>query len=273
MKLFDLLKIWEPSFTARDAKVHLARYNGQEHPMDVFISGNFDEWQRSQTARNFQRNFVVSLIQAGSPTSWMFAGLFSSNGYVQRCAPHSDYYYDLSRITTADEWVGRLHLTSTYKQRNSYVNGETLADDLPISELLRQRISIGHFPGYKNINLTKQQLDVVVQQNIDAWRSPLSSVKGIYLISDTRTGKLYVGKADGEEGIWARWAEYSLTTHGHNVALAREFGIETSPERQHDLRFSLLEIADLNAMPSEINARESFWKEILLSRQHGYNMN
>lgn len=29
--------------------------------------------------------------------------------------------------------------------------------------------------------------------------------KGVYLISDTYTGKLYVGSAYNENGIWGRW--------------------------------------------------------------------
>ncbi len=273
MILFDLLMHWEPAFSADKAKVHLARFNGNEEPMDIFIQGNFDQWQRWQNSRNFQRDFVVSLIQAGSPTRWLYAGLFRTDGYEERTKPESHFFYNLNRVATAEEWVGRLYLSSRYKQRNSYPKGETLADDLAVTELLADRLSIGHFPGYKNVNLTKGQLDVVVRQNIDTWRSALSSVKGIYLITDTATGKLYVGKADGADGIWGRWVVYSGTTHGHNVALKKEFGIEAPQERQHDLRFSLLEIADLHTMKQDIADRENHWKEILMSRLHGYNRN
>lgn len=273
MKLFDLLRLWEPTFSPSNTKVHLARYNGSEKPLDVFIQGDFDEWQRWQSSRNFQREFVVSLIQAGTPTNWLFAGLFRTDGYEMRNDPHPHFFYNLERVQSAEEWVGRLYLTSQYKHRNSYPLGETLADDLAVSELLANRLSIGQFPGYKSINLTKGQLDVIVKQNVESWRAALSSVKGIYLITDTATGKLYVGKADGEDGIWGRWSVYSATGHGHNVALKKEFGIEASPERQNDLRFALLEIADLHTMKHDIAERESHWKEVLLSRSHGYNLN
>lgn len=273
MKLFDLLKHWEPEFSSKKSKVHLARHNGEQHPMDIFIQGNFDDWQCWQSNRNFQREFVVSLIQAGSPTRWLFAGLFKANGHEERGIPTAHYFYDLKRVTAAEQWVGRLYLNSRYKERNSYPLGETLENDLTVTELLAERLSIGQFPGYKNVNLTKLQLDVVVRQNIDSWRSALSSIKGIYLITDNATGKLYVGKADGEDGIWGRWCTYSATNHGHNVALKQEFGIEAPTDRPNDLRFSLLEIADLHTMKQEIGLRENHWKEILLSRQHGYNRN
>jgi hypothetical protein len=267
------LKLWEPEFSAKKSKVHLARHNGSQEPIDVFIQGNFDEWQRWQSGRNFQREFVVSLIQAGSPTRWLFAGLFRTAGYDERADPSHHFFYNLNRVPSAEEWVGRLHLTSRYKHRSSYLLGETLCDDLAVTELLSDRLSIGNFPGYKNINLTKGQLDVLVKQNVDSWRAALSSVKGIYLITDTATGKLYVGKADGEEGIWGRWVTYSVTTHGHNVALKKEFGIDAPLDRQNDLRFSLLEIADLHTMKQDIDAREVHWKAVLMSRLHGYNRN
>lgn len=273
MRLFDLLRVWEPSFEPSRAKVHLARYNGNEQPLDVFLEGRFDEWQRWQSKRNFQREFVVSLVQAGSPTRWLFVGLFRLIDYVEEADPTPHYFYNLARVTAVEEWVGRLYLTSTYKERNSYPTGETLADDLTVAELLPERLSIGRFPGFKAVNLTKSHLDRVVQQNIESWRSALSSVKGIYLITDAATGKLYVGKADGADGIWGRWCAYSSNGHGGNVALRKEFGIEATPERQHDLRFSILEIADLTATEGDINGRESHWKSVLLSRDHGYNRN
>jgi len=240
VKLFNLLSLWEPEFAAEKAKVHLARHNGREQPLDVFVQGGFDEWQCWQRARNFQREFVVSVIQDGSPTRWLFAGLFRSCGCQDYDAPTPHFLYDLVRVANAEEWVGRLYLTSRYKQRNSYPLGETLADDLEVAELLPERLSIGHFPGYKRVNLTKSQLDIVVRQNIESWRSALSSVKGVYLLTDAVTGKLYVGKADGEDGIWGRWMTYSTTSHGHNVALEQEFGVDADPQRQLDLRFSLL---------------------------------
>lgn len=267
------MKLWEPSVSPKNAKVHLARFNGVEHPLDVFIAGNFDSWQSWQSAKNFEKEYLVSLVQAGTPTRWLFAGLFKPRGREDVGGELGRYRYSLARVAAAEGWVGRAYLTSTYKQRNSYPLATTLAEDLRIVELLPERVSIGQFPGYKSVNLTKGQLDLVVRQNIPAWRAALSSVKGIYLISDATTGKLYVGKADGVDGIWGRWRTYSATTHGHNVALKKEFGIEPSPKRWNAVRFSILEIADLQATQKDIDHRESHWKHVLMTRQHGFNLN
>jgi hypothetical protein len=38
-------------------------------------------------------------------------------------------------------------------------------------------------------------------------------------------------------------------------------------------RFSVLEIADINESRDEVLQRESHWKSVLLTRQHGLNAN
>jgi len=103
MLLFDLLKQWEPDFTPAHTKVHLARYNGKKHPLDVFLEGRFDEWQSLQSQRSFEKDYVVSLIQAGRPTRWLFAGLFRRKGRSHHTEPRSHYLYELERIEAAEE--------------------------------------------------------------------------------------------------------------------------------------------------------------------------
>jgi len=273
MRLFDLIALWEPDCTPQKAKMHLARHNGIEDPIDVFIRGEFERWQQWQSGHYFNRPYVVSLVQARQPMLWLFAGLYRPTGKTRIEKTEDDpahWWYDLDRLPAADEWVGRLYLRSPYTKRNSWTYGETLVEELTVVELLPERLSIGAFPGYKAVDLSMAELRILAQQNIESWRSALASVKGIYLITD-KNGGLYVGKADGADGIWGRWCTYARTGHGHNVAMKKEFGIEAPPERQNDLRFSILEIADLNA--SDIDQREAHWKRILNSRGFGYNRN
>lgn len=274
MKLFDLIKIWEPDCTPEKTKLHLARNNGIEDPIDVFMQGEFENWQQWQGGDHFNRPYVVSLVQARQPTLWLFAGIYrpTAKTWIDETSEEKGHFwYDLERLPASDEWVGRLYLRSPYTKRHSRPKGETLADDLNVEELLLERLSIGPFPGYKSVNISMGELRILAQQNTQTWRAALAAVKGIYLITDVKTGKLYVGKADGADGIWGRWGTYARTTHGHNVALKKEFGIEATLERQNDLRFSVLEIADLNA--SDINQREDHWKKILTSRSFGNNRN
>lgn len=271
MLLFNLLQQLEPSLKPKDTKIHLARFNGSERPIDVFIEGRFDDWQSWQSRRNFSRRFVLSLIDVGAGR-WLYAGLFRSLGCEDDSHPVPHVMYNLERVESTDEFSGRLFVTSVYKERTSYLYGETLAEDLAISELLPERVSFGRFPGFKTVNLRKAELDIVVTQNMESWRTALSSVKGIYLITDRSNGKLYVGKADGENGIWQRWSTYVSNGHGNNVALVKELGL-AGPERKDDFSFSLLEIADIQSTSEEIAGRENHWKEVLGTRDHGYNRN
>ena len=273
MLLYDLLTALEPSFDPHKAKIHLARYNRIDQPINVYKRGEFDEWQRWQNGNNFARPLVASLIQDGETTRWMFAGLFRQVGFtVHADKPKGGYYYDLARVASTESLEGRLFCSSVYKKRTTYLTGEYLIGDLMVTELLREKISIGRFPGYKLVDISKQDLNLLVKHGNESWKTALSAVKGIYLITDKKTGKLYVGKAEGEQGIWGRWQSYANTGHGHNKALVQELGIKAT-DRQDDLRFSLLEIMDLQSAPREIDKRESHWKEILMTRSYGYNRN
>ena len=59
------------------------------------------------------------------------------------------------------------------------------------------------FPGYYNFALTYKQLSTMVE-NPDSnreWQRMLSSVSGVYLLLDQRTGRQYVGSAYGAGGL------------------------------------------------------------------------
>lgn len=121
------------------------------------------------------------------------------------------------------------------------------------------------------MDISFEDLGFLVRSATTSWRTALSSVAGVYLISDTLTGKLYVGSATGEGGIWGRWAQY-VDGHGNNLELKRLVGTEGIARAGH-FRFSVLEIADTHTGEPEVLARESHWKKVLLSRVHGLNAN
>jgi hypothetical protein len=174
MHLFDLIKLWVPECNPSNTKIHLARWNGMQDPHDEFMAGTFENWQRWQSKDHFNRPFALSLVQTfrGS-TRWVFAGLYRPTGkkWIE-AQPNEDahYWYDLERITAADEWIGRLYVRSGYKERNSRTTGELLSDDLLIEELKPARVSMEEFPGYNTIQITMAQLDLVVKHDLESWR-------------------------------------------------------------------------------------------------------
>jgi hypothetical protein len=77
----------------------------------------------------------------------------------------------------------------------------------------------------------------------DEWHGALANIKGVYLITDTTTGKHSVGSATGDDGLWQRWCSYTDNGHGGNKDL-RKVLKEEGPEYKANFQYSILEIAD-----------------------------
>lgn len=122
------------------------------------------------------------------------------------------------------------------------------------------------FPGFDRLVLDYAQLQAVMREHRYAsWRTALASVIGIYLITDTRDGRQYVGKADGAESIRQRWNAYAANGHGGNVELRT---LEPTT-----FQYSLLRVFDPSTPTREVDAAESHSKLALDTRRHGLNRN
>ncbi|WP_295105724.1 GIY-YIG nuclease family protein [uncultured Microbacterium sp.] len=120
------------------------------------------------------------------------------------------------------------------------------------------------FPGFDKLIVSYERLQAVVKERqYAAWQTALSSIVGIYLITDTLDGRHYIGKADGAENILQRWRTYATNGHGGNVALK---GRDPST-----FRYSLLRVFDPTTPLRDINAAESHFKRALDSITHGLN--
>ena len=122
------------------------------------------------------------------------------------------------------------------------------------------------FRDYLDLILSFPELSQIIKENYTDWRAALSAVKGIYLITDISTGKLYVGSAYGDEGIWGRWRDY-VKTNGHGGNKALRALIDKDPlYATQNFRFSILMI-----LPKTITAEEAIRKEVLFKRKLGSN--
>jgi hypothetical protein len=268
MLLFDFLRLQAPTIAPEAAKVHLACWNGEEDPLEVYYRGGFDLWQSWQNKPNFERALVVSLISLPEATRWLFVGVYASKG--KRVLQNGKYQYDLEPLPAYAEFAGRLFVTFS-RTRASYLLGENCAPRMTVHAVTAEPVKLHEFSGFKTVDISFEDLDYLVRSGTTSWRAALGSVAGVYLITDTLTGKLYVGSATGEGGIWGRWCQYA-DGHGHNEELKRLVGAE-GIERAKHFRFSVLEIADTHASSNEVLERESHWKRVLLTRIHGWNAN
>ena len=271
MELFQTLMMLAPEITPEKCKIHLAGWNGTDDPLDVYVAGEFEDWQSWQTKKNFEREYVISLIALPQANQWLFAGAYESHGckQIDGSAPHR---YNLHRLTSTDKLNGRLIIEYERDGRNAYRNAENCAASMRVAEIRPERLSIAEFPGYTQTMLTKRQLDTIVKQQHVSWKSALASVAGVYVIADRLTGKLYVGSAAGEEGIWGRWCAYARTGHGDNAELRSLLSLE-GIDYAANFQYGILETSDSRATKIEILARESHWKQLLSTRPYGYNAN
>lgn len=270
MLLFPLLRLADSGFEPGSAKIHLACWNGKVDPLTEFLEGRFEPWQELQTRKNFNRAQVLALIAMPEPAQWLFAGLFDSQGCTR--ARNGDFRYRLRRRRQSQDLIGRLVATFPRPGRQSYLLAENWTDDIRMAQIRGERLSVAEFPGYTKVCLPRQTLDTIVRQEISSWKSALSSVGGVYLITDTKTGKQYVGSATGIGGIWGRWCEYSSCGHGGNRDLRQLLATEGSKHAM-GFQFAILETADSKTGPEEILKREIHWKNVLQTRYHGLNAN
>ncbi|MFN3760161.1 MAG: GIY-YIG nuclease family protein [Algoriphagus aquaeductus] len=98
----------------------------------------------------------------------------------------------------------------------------------------------------------------------------LSSIKGVYLISDSLTGKLYVGSAYGEDGIWGRWSQY-VSTNGHRNNKTLKELISENENYRSNFKFSILMLLPKTITPDEAIKKENLFKEKLGSNSFGLN--
>ena len=266
--IVKLLKASGIGIKPDDLKIHLACWNKHEHPLDVFFAGGFEEWQRWQTKRNFECAQVLSLIDLGQ-NRWLFAGVHEVLGSKPHPECSAHFRYSTRLLKNQNDLIGRVVVQHKRSGRASYIwNRPEIA--LTVLEIREEKMTVHEFPGYNRVIVSHSNLRLITQQKIASWHGALANVKGIYLITDTSSGKHYVGKASGNEGIWQRWCAYADTGHGGNKELRRLLKANGEGHAQN-FQYSILEIADTHASDDDILARESHWMEALKTRDFGLN--
>jgi hypothetical protein len=252
-------------------KIHFAKWNQRNQPLDVFTKDRreWQSWQEYRAGRDeFNRPLIFSLASFyHEPMTWLFGGVF-------RVLKRHEKRYEVELTEIGAGFIGRLKLRSPYNSRTVRLNMESQYEHFEVAEILPEPYSGRPFPGYEDINLSFEEIETLVRNCRLDWKVALENVKGVYLITDTKTGKRYVGSAYGGAGIWSRWCAYAGTGHGGNVELRKLLKLKTLDYCRANFRFALLEHRPFRAPDDLIVAREGFWKVLLLTRgEHGLNLN
>ncbi len=279
IKLMDIIRL--SGITLHKFKIHCAT-GVNPSPLDAFLEGRFKHWQECQNQQNFKCDEIVSLIHRGGD-KWLFAGVYAVEGVQPRAKGDSNYWapeglphhwfeYSTRELEGLDDLTGRVIVQFDKNFRASYLIGNKHAENILVSEIRDQRISIKDFPGYRSVLLAFHLLVMIVQQNLVDWKTALSNVPGVYIITDKKAGKYYIGSAYGDEGIWQRWCAYAKDGHGGNKELKKLLQ-NKSEHYANNFQIAILEVCDLNISNEEVIKRESHWKDVLCTREFGYNSN
>lgn len=193
---------------------------------------------------------------------------YENHGEVQEERTEDLRFFDLRPSAALSSLSRRLVVEWSRDAVNWAKNGESAAA-FPVVEVADPQAVA--FPGFDHVILTYRELQTLIEDSrYAAWHTALGSVQGIYLITDTLDGKLYVGKADGSDRILGRWGQYAKDAHGGNVAL-KELAVD--PDHREHLQFSILRVFGPSVPATEVDAAESHFKRAMLTREFGLNRN
>lgn len=147
-------------------------------------------------------------------------------------------------------------------------------DQVEVKELLPCIYSGETFEGYDRIHLPYSRLkDIFDGKILPTYYEALKKVTGVYCLTDTHTGKLYIGSATGCEGVAQRWGNYLDSKHGGNKKLIALYDREGPGYFEKYFTYTLIEYFGLSYDESRIKEREQYWKKCLDTIKNGYNDN
>lgn len=241
------------------------------NPIELFKNGNTATMLAGQYWNyNTNKSFKIGQITIGlvkikpKEDFWL---LFHVGKVTKDLNLLNGVGYEYEHLPEYEKYVGRLIVKFKNKAQTMIRNAETVINDCYVSQILPDTFDNDLFPGYEKVNISWDEMKRVLEKN--NWKTALQNQKGIYLITDKSNGKMYVGSAYGENMILGRWLSYVTCGHGGNVEL-KSLNFEYI---KTNFRYSILDIYKSTTDDNVIIERESWWKNVLLTRTYGYNSN
>ncbi len=281
-----------------DGKVQLMRLkniaitiDGQVHKdknlFDLFLDhqndGLFEDYVREHTPVNanllIQADYVIAFVADGKHSR--FAGVYQVLGEDKRIKvlsedPKKKYeekiFLKVLRLRAFEPLGGRVLVDwgGLAAQRwLQWFRGDKKV--LRIDQgIIRMMIP---FHSYNDVLLSFKELKNLIDTDNVEWRDKLKAVNGIYGIVDQSNGKLYVGSAYGDEGIWGRWKVYAETNGQGNNDMLVELLSKNKDYAWDHFQWFILETFPLDVTDDYAVHRENLYKEKLCTRKFGYNIN
>lgn len=266
IELIDIL-----DFPARGVcKIYLSSRKGKENALEVFLRDRSEcaswiSFGRMKAELNYK--FILSFIEFHpEPNAWLFGGIY-------RVCLRPSNQHELELCQDYRHYIGRLKVHFKRPGGAKMLDADKFFEDITVLEVLRQPYEGEAFCGYENIDHSFAVLEQIFQSSKPDWKAALENIKGIYLITDLKNGKHYVGSAYGRTGIWSRWRCYIDTGHGGNDVLTKLIKVSGIEYARKHFKLKLLESYQMKVEDQLIIDRETHWKKVLLTRTYGYNKN
>jgi len=253
----------------RNARIKLVRHKDNRQDLyNLFRTDKqaFLAYQNSQSKDVFNGvDFIVSFIGENGLLSRLI-GVFKLTSRQKIADDHFQYQSEEVK-EQFDDLINRVII----RWENAISWHQWIKNEMEVIEI-HPGLHYKQFTDYSDFILNFDELKEIVINQYSDWKKMLTATKGIYLISDTKTGKLYVGSAYGEEGIWGRWSKYVLT-NGHCGNKTLEQLIVDDPTHGNNFQFSILMLLPRTITPDEAKKKERLFKNKLGTNSFGLNNN
>lgn len=241
------------------------------NPLSLFANNSFDTllqgqyWNYSSKKSFKEDQITLGFIPINRDENlWL---LFHIGKVTKDLNIFDGVGYEYISLPEYQRYIGRLTIKFKNKSQNMVRLATSVISDCEVAQILPNSFDNDVFPGYDKVNISWGDLSRVAFK--ESWKTALVNQKGVYLITDINNGKMYIGSAYGENMLLGRWKEYIKTGHGGNTEL-RELGFDYIKK---NFRYSILDIFKSTTDDRLIIERESWWKEVLITRKFGYNCN
>src|SRR6056297_386668 len=263
--LNDILDFTEAEI--KNTKIRFNKGNEEYNPIELFKQNNerlYEGHFWNYTNKSYkERQIAIGFINLEDDKWLLFDISKIEKDLNVKHGPGCEY----SCLRQYEKYFGRLIIKYKNKSQNLIRLAETVIEDCEVFEIISDTYEDDLFPGYDNINISWEKLGFVIDKK--DWKAALINQKGVYLITDTLSGKKYVGSAYGDDMLYGRLKNYVETCHGGN----RDLKKLNSDYIKKYFRYSILEIYKSTTDDKLIINREHYWMNVLLTRdkRFGYN--
>ncbi len=275
IKLNDILGFSEEELYS--VKIKLNVYDGCSSPLEEYksdpdvVDNNWFLFKPGSGKNYFYEGEIgINCIPLGDD-----AWLITSIKRIDKCLDVKNQIgYEASEIAKYKKYFGRIVVYFHKNMRGTVVKFANYCNDFDVLKILPTIYDDDEFPGYESVRLSYNELSQIIIRKKNSWVGALKNQKAVYLITDTKTGKLYVGSATSRSGmLLQRWKSYIDNGTGGNKALERLKSKKGFDYIKKYFQYSILENYNARMEDDEILKRENWWKEVLKSRDFGYNEN